>query len=122
MGKTCVGVLILAAIFVGIIVNSIFLDKALDEICASIIFAEQLALDGKYEEAAYAAEEAAKLWGVRKNYFRCFIYHNKTDSAAKLLREMVFALENGSVVDFAEIYEELDELSQSEKIVFEWIL
>ena len=122
MGKIWVGVFILAATFAGIIVNSFVLDKALDEIRAPIMFAAERAFDGKYEEAAYAAEKAAKLWDAHKNYFRCFIYHDKADNGTKLLREMVFALENGLLVDFAEIYEVLDELSHSEKIAFEWIL
>ena len=121
MGKTWAGVLLLAAIFAGIFVNSIFLDKALNEICTPIMRAEELALDSNCEDAVYAAGEASRLWEKYQTYSRCFMNHDKMDLVAGLLAELELSLENGSTVDFVKIYEMLDEVSQAEKIAFEWI-
>ena len=122
MNKTWIGILLLAVILAGILTNSAILDKAVDEIRLPIMRAEELARNGKYEEAAHAAEAAVKLWDEHQSYFRCFMDHDESDSTAQLLAELKYALVNNSTISFEQIYETLNELSKTEKITLERIL
>jgi hypothetical protein len=94
MRRLSVSLAILAAILVGALWHNAHLTRLAQEISAQVTRAEALAEDGRWSDAADAAEGALRQWSAHDRYLHTTLRHEDVDTIFLSFSELLAYLEH----------------------------
>ncbi len=95
MKKYLAAALILVGLFAGGLVNGRCADRLAARIIERAESVSGLAGEGKFEKAAAAAAETARLWKAADAYTSVFVRHAESDAVSDAVSDMCAALDAG---------------------------